>query len=505
VRRRIVVRPQGLYKVLEQPPDARIGLRRRLGIGSESRIVLNVGFGDMRKGIDTFVHVAKLAAARVDDLHFVWVGQLHQDAERWLSADAGGSVHDRIHFVPYEEDLAEFYFGADAFFLSSREDPFPSVVLEALTAGLPVVALIGASGAEELVGVHGRLVDRDDLDGVVIALDEVTREDDERARAARARVVAEEFRYDDYCFDLLRFLDPDLEKVSVVVPNYNYGRYLNGRMDSIFEQTYPVFETLVLDDRSTDDSLARLGEIAAGSGRRFRLVTNEENAGSPFAQWEQGSALARGKYVWIAEADDGSDPRFLEEIVSRLRCDGATFAFSDSVPVDRDGAILASSYKDYYRESVGNLMDSSFVLDGRSFAGRCLGERNLVLNGSAVVWEREALLDALASSRNALQEYRLAGDWHLYAAAALRAPRVAYLSSPLNVHRRHDSSVTATLSGNRHVEEVERVQTFVAEALGVNDIDRRRMRAYANRLREQLGAGGHDTREARDGSNDLRT
>ena len=57
------------------------------------------------------------------------------------------------------------------------------------------------------------------------------------------------------------------------------------------------------------------------------------------------------------------------------------------------------------------------------------------------------------SSRDVLQEYRLTGDWHLYAAAA-SVSRVAYLSSPLNIHRRHGSSVTATLSGREHVDEV---------------------------------------------------
>jgi glycosyltransferase involved in cell wall biosynthesis len=488
---RIVVRPQGLYAQLKEPPDARTSLRDRLGIGADSRIVLNVGFGDLRKGIDTFVHVAKLAAAQAEDIHFVWVGNLHRDAERWLRADAGAVARERIHFVPYEQDVAEFYFGADAFFLSSREDPFPSVVLEALSAGLPVVGLVATSGAEELIAEHGRLVDRDDLAGVVSALDEAMREDDEQARVLRSQVVEERFRYDDYCFDLLRLLEPELEAVSVVVPNYNYARYVSDRMHSIFDQTYPVFETLVLDDCSTDDSLVRLDGIATTSARRFRVITNEENSGSPFAQWERGCRLARGKYVWIAEADDGSDPRFLEELVTRQRRDGASFAFSDSIPVDERGAELATSYKAYYRESVGSLMDSSFVLDGRSFLERCLAERNLVLNASAVVWEREALLNALDASRDALQEYRLAADWHLYAAAAWSAPRVAYLASPLNVHRRHDSSVTATLNGHEHVEEIERVQGFVAEMLGDNDTARRRMRAYANTLRDQFSVAAH--------------
>jgi len=486
---RIVVRPQGLYKELAPPPDARASLRRRLGIGEHSRIVLNVGFGDRRKGIDTFVDAAKFAASHVDDLHFVWVGNLHDDAEHLFDAEIG----DRIHLVPYTDDIAELYFGADAFFLSSREDPFPSVVLEAMSAGLPVVGIAGASGSEALISQHGRLVDRDDLAGVVTALDEVIREDDERAREARARVVAEEYRYDDYSFELLRLLDPDLEKVSVVVPNYNYARHLDGRMRSIFDQTYPVFETIVLDDCSTDDSLARLDDIARTTRRRFRVIANDENSGSPFAQWERGSRLARGKYVWVAEADDGSDPRFLEEVVSRARREGASFAFSDSVPIDEDGVQLAESYKEYYREAVGNLMDSSFDLDGKAFVEQCLAERNLMLNASAVVWDRAALIDALDESLEALKEYRLTGDWHLYAAAALQAPRVAYLSSPLNIHRRHESSVTASLNAHRHVEEVERVHDFVAEELDVDDTVRQRMREYADMLRRQFGIATQTT------------
>ena len=141
--------------------------------------------------------------------------------------------------------------------------------------------------------------------------------------------------------------------------------------------------------------------------------------------------------MWVAEADDGSDPRFLETVVTRQSSENASFAFSDSVPIDEDGATLASDYKAYYGESVGNLMDSSFVMDGKSFLERCLAERNLVLNVSAVVWERDALVDALVSSHDALQEYRLAGDWHLYATAALSSRCIAYLASPLNVHRRH--------------------------------------------------------------------
>lgn len=49
--------------------------------------------------------------------------------------------------------------------------------------------------------------------------------------------------------------------ISVIVPNYNNGPFLNETMESIFLQDYPNFEVLVIDDGSTDDSIDRLRKI----------------------------------------------------------------------------------------------------------------------------------------------------------------------------------------------------------------------------------------------------
>ena len=74
-------------------------------------------------------------------------------------------------------------------------------------------------------------------------------------------------------------------KVSVVIPNYNYARYIRARIKSILQQTYPVYEIIVLDDHSTDGS----GEMAksiiydAKVGRpdlNVKFIESEKNSGS---------------------------------------------------------------------------------------------------------------------------------------------------------------------------------------------------------------------------------
>ena len=92
-------------------------------------------------------------------------------------------------------------------------------------------------------------------------------------------------------------------KVSVVVPNFNYARYLPARLTSIIEQTYPPHEVLFLDDCSNDGSVEIAAEILHGSGLSYRIITNESNQGT-YRQWLRGLREATGDLIWIAEADD---------------------------------------------------------------------------------------------------------------------------------------------------------------------------------------------------------
>jgi len=107
-----------------------------------------------------------------------------------------------------------------------------------------------------------------------------------------------------------------MPKVSIIVTNYNYARFLDQRLGSIDRQTYRDFEVVLLDDASTDESVPVLERFARQ--HQCRLVRNDRNSGSPYKQWNKGVRLAAGQYVWVAEADDYADERFLEVLVGRL-------------------------------------------------------------------------------------------------------------------------------------------------------------------------------------------
>ena len=76
--------------------------------------------------------------------------------------------------------------------------------------------------------------------------------------------------------------------VSIIVPNYNHALYLRERLDTIYNQTYPNFEVILLDDCSTDDSRDILEEYAERYSKNTRILFNDVNSGSVFQQWNKG-------------------------------------------------------------------------------------------------------------------------------------------------------------------------------------------------------------------------
>jgi glycosyltransferase involved in cell wall biosynthesis len=368
-------------------------------------------------------------------------------------------------------------------------------VIEALHAGLPIVAFDGAGGIPELIRQHdlGRVAPLGDIDAAAEGIVEmhalVNSDRREPFRQRLLSVAKTRFAYSDYVWYLLGRGPHPYLKVSVVVPNYNYARYLDGRLGSIFAQTYPIFEIIVLDDCSSDSSIKELARIASAENRDFRVVSNDVHAGSVFKQWRKAADMAQGDFIWIAEADDQADPRLLERLALTIRTTpNVLLAYADSRAIDEDGREISGSYKEYCEEAVPGMFHHDFVLEGREFVRRCIGERNLILNVSSALLRRTTLLAALDSLGPELYSYGLAGDWRVYVEMLANTKgSVAYIGQPLNVHRRHRSSTTSTLEPDRHVAEIGRVQQAVQNLLGPDEQLASKQAQYLKRVAQQLG------------------
>lgn len=469
------VRPQGLYRRLARVPGAREALIAELGLPAAARLVVNIGYGDRRKGIDLFCEAARQVAEAHADAYFLWIGEL----------EAPASAPNAI-FLGRREDIARILSAADVFVLTSREDPFPSVVLEAISLGVPVVAFRDAGGFAGLLqeGSAGELVEHADAAALSTAV--LRRLEEPRAEPRPREDFAARFAFDLYAFDLAQRLHPGLRSVSVIVPNYNYARYVEERLRSVFAQTLPVLEVLFLDDGSSDDSIEIAKRAAEAAGREISVLSSERNSGNAFAQWAKGLSAARGELVWIAEADDVAAPEFLERLCRFFEDPALAFAFCDSRIMDEHGAIQRASYKDYYAKLHPEALKADMVDDARAFAATYLSQRNLILNASAVLWRRERLVALLAAEQAQLRGYRLAGDWYLYSAACAAGGRVGYCASPLNTHRRHAAGVTQRLAPEAHVEEVRRMHAYVNTTFGADAERLRHQVEYVRELQAQL-------------------
>jgi hypothetical protein len=405
----------------------------------------------------------------------------------WLDQEIRrAEVSGAFHMLGFRPDMQAIFSASNVFALTSREDPFPTVALEALSVGVPVVSFAESGGIPGFLVRErvGAVVPYCDVAAMARAIERFLTHRPSAAEQHRmSDLVATQFDFLDYVRDLVRLAVPNMPTVSVAVPNYNYAQCLPERLGTIFDQNHPVEEVIVLDDCSSDDSVNVIMRVAEERQRDLTLVLNEQNSGSVFAQWTKAAEMARGEFLWIAEADDLSEPTFLTSLLALMKIDPAIgFGFTDSKSIDGEGAHVYASYKPYFGTIEPGALSRTEVFDGPDFARRFLSVKNTILNVSSVLWRREALLRALADCRGDLAGLRMAGDWRIYL-ECLAAPgaRVAYVADPLNVHRRHAASVTHSLKAEKHISEIASMHGVARERFGLAE---REMSAQATYLAE---------------------
>jgi GT2 family glycosyltransferase len=120
--------------------------------------------------------------------------------------------------------------------------------------------------------------------------------------------------------------------VTVIIPSFNLAQYIEQSVRSILGQTYRNLEIIVIDDGSTDDTMALLARF---TDPRFRVVTQSHSG--PSAAINHGLRLSRGEFVALLGADDVAEPPRIAEQVQALEATPHAAVFSKPAMIDAKG------------------------------------------------------------------------------------------------------------------------------------------------------------------------
>lgn len=147
------------------------------------RVVVAAGRLVHRKGMGRLVRAFAPVARRHPDweLHIHGTGPLEPVVRRRIEREG---LTSQVHLEGHTRDLASAFAQADVFAAASRVEGFPMVMLEAMSTGLPLVAMDCPRGPSDIVrdGLNGLLVGRRDLAGMTAALERLVTDADLRAR-----------------------------------------------------------------------------------------------------------------------------------------------------------------------------------------------------------------------------------------------------------------------------------------------------------------------------------
>lgn len=102
--------------------------------------------------------------------------------------------------------------------------------------------------------------------------------------------------------------------VSVIIPLYNAGKYIRQCLISVLTSKFKDYEVLVVDDCSTDNSVAEVEKLLPHFDGRLRLLHTEKNSGGAGVPRNVGIRNATGKYILFLDADDFLLPTALDNL-----------------------------------------------------------------------------------------------------------------------------------------------------------------------------------------------
>lgn len=212
--------------------------------------------------------------------------------------------------------------------------------------------------------------------------------------------------------------------VSIVMPAYNSACFIDEALDSCLQQTYPHIEIIVIDDGSTDDTVA----IVESYGQAVRLI-QQPNKGPAIAR-NKGIEHARGHFIKFCDADDILYPNHIEVVLEAFaEHPDAGLVYTRYLPVQKDGQTPQPN------------VTHPPLLSGDIYCELLLSNSHLIRTSGVTVRQQCLFNVGLFPDDEA---FRHAEDWDLFLRVAAKYACVAVPDVLLN-YRLHD----ANISGNK--------------------------------------------------------
>lgn len=257
------------------------------------------------------------------------------------------------------------------------------------------------------------------------------------------------------------------KSVSVVIPTYNYGRFIKEAISSVLDQTRSPSEIIVVDDGSTDETAA----VVAAFGKAVRYI-RQDNAGVCAAR-NLGVSESTSELIAFLDADDTLEPSNLEKQVARFESDEEIGLVHCSMREfdDETGETIRLHMKGGEDHVADNLL---------------LWEGPLIVAPGAVIVSRKAF-DRVGGFDTRM---KVSEDWDFCYRVA-RLFKIGFVGEPLLNYRSHNAAA------HHSVENMERgMLMFYEKAFMTDDpeILKLRRRAYGNFHRVMAGSYLHSGR-----------
>lgn len=261
-------------------------------------------------------------------------------------------------------------------------------------------------------------------------------------------------------------MDSQNIKVSVIVPVYNAQLHLRQCIDSIISQTLTDIEIILVDDGSTDSSLAILNEYAQKDSRVTVLTQENKFAG---AARNAGKAIAQGKYLVFWDSDDYFFPDALLHMYEQCEAD--------------DADMCVCGGKQYFEDIDLEIDEHSYLNTSRipeQVPFNRLTNPDYILNfTSESPWNKMFLRSFVEDNKLDFQAIRNGNDVFFVVNAICLSSRITVVDEPLICYRKDQST---SLVGTLYKSPLSPLQAWLDSFERLSELDALPYRSFINRF-----------------------